>query len=85
MRTTHVSTIRRFSLCISEEVKALLHTGVFYTKESIVFDENPYPGIILDVDDGDVKTKCMASLGKKINFFGQHPAMTSIGTEATSI
>ena len=41
----------------------------------IVYDEKPYPGIIFDVDDGDVKIKCMASL-EKIYFFGQHPRYT---------
>ena len=43
------------------------------TLESILFDEKPYPGIILDVDDGDVKTKRMASLRKKIDFFWPAP------------
>ena len=39
---------------------SLDHIGKHYV---VLYDEKPYPGIILDVDDdGDVQIKCMASL-----------------------
>jgi len=54
----------------------------------VLYDEKPYPGMILDAESGEIKVKCMASLGRNrfiwptprddINWYGGDQVLSMI-------